>query len=244
MRRIIALTAGAMLTAGAAAAQTPPGCYPDVDESKSQYIVGYGSLMQEASKKRSSPTSGPNRPVRVTGYQRVWNIKGDEIGFSTTFLGVEKDETAYMVAALYLDVNPEDIAGTDKREEFYCRDEVAPEALEVLDGAPLLSNAQIWIYFNREGVDDPPSPRWPVVQSYVDIFISGCMELEKKVVAGKFSNSTFSEECILTTEGWSKYWVNDRPYPRRPWVSQPKAGKIDALLHRMLPEEFDAIRIE
>ena len=237
------LTAALALCATAAAAEDDP-CHPTVDTTKSQYIVGYGSLMETASKERSSPTAGPNRPVRVTGYQRAWNTRGDLIGFSTTYLGVQKAEGVEMNAALYLDVNIADIAGTDEREEYYCRDAVAVEAVDVLDGEPLLSNAQIWIYYNKPEAVHPPTPRWPIVQSYVDIFLTGCLELEKKVVGNRLTNASFSEECILTTDGWSEHWVNDRLYPRRPFIFQKNAGTIDKLIHKMLPDEFDAIRIE
>lgn len=236
------LTAALALFATAAAAED--ACHPEVDTTKSQYIIGYGSLMETASKERSSPTAGPNRPVRVTGYQRAWNTRGGLVGFSTTYLGVQKAEGVEMNAALYLDVNTSDITGTDLREEFYCRDAVAAEAVEVLDGEPLLADAQIWIYYNKPDAVHPPTPRWPIVQSYVDIFLTGCLELEKKVVADRLTNSTFSEECILTTEGWSEHWVNDRLYPRRAFIYQPNASRIDRLIHKMLPDEFDAIRIE
>jgi hypothetical protein len=39
-------------------------------------------------------------------------------------------------------------------------------------------------------------------------------------------------------------WVNDRVYPRRPFVVQPKAFQIDSLLSRELPQYFSRIRIE
>ena len=60
----------------------------------------------------------------------------------------------------------------------------------------------------------------------------------------RLTNASFSEECILTTDGWSEHWVNDRLYPRRPFIFQKNAGTIDKLIHKMLPDEFDAIRIE
>ena len=57
-------------------------------------------------------------------------------------------------------------------------------------------------------------------------------------------NLDFAESCIATTDGWSPHWVNDRLQPRRPFIHQPKASAIDALLHKMVPEQFEEIRIE
>jgi hypothetical protein len=54
--------------------------------------------------------------------------------------------------------------------------------------------------------DNLPSPQFPMVQSYVDICVNGCLEVE-----GKYPCATgFTAEFIATTEAWSRYWVNDR----------------------------------
>lgn len=216
-------------------------CHPVIDESRQQYIVGYGSLMQEASKHRTAPEAGPNRPVLVDGYQRAWNARGSLVGFSTTYLGVRPSHWERMAAAIYHDPDPNDIRATDQREEFYCREAVSPAALHMLDGDPPPENAEVWIYVNKPDAVFPPDERFPIVQSYVDIFITGCMELAQKVRSNEID---FQKGCIETTDGWSTHWVNDRPMPRRPFIFQPKSGAVDALLQRMLPEEFAAIRIE
>lgn len=238
-----ALAALAFLCAPAAV-MAQEVCHPAVDATKTQYIVGYGSLMETASKQRSTPDAGPNHPVMVKGYQRKWNTKGDEIGFSTTYLGVTIDADATMNAAIYITTNVSDITATDEREEYYCRDAVSADAITMLDGTPMLSNSQVWIYYNKPDSRVPPSARWPIVQSYVDIFISGCLELEEQVIDA-YGNASFAEQCVLTTNGWSKHWVNDRIYPRRPFIYRKNAGSIDRLLHKMVPADiFDAIRIE
>ena len=216
-------------------------CHPEVDVMAPQYIVGYGSLMQTASKRRTAPDAGENLPAMVTGYQRAWNTKGSPIGFSTTYLGVQPETDAQMVAALYRVFDIEEIRKTDDREAYYCRDRVQPDQLRVLDGSSVPAVGQIWIYVNKPENVDPPNESFPVVQSYVDIFVTGCFELKQKVVA---ENLDFAEACITTTDGWSAHWVNDRLLPRRPFIHQPKASAIDALLHKMVPEPFEKIRIE
>jgi len=73
----------------------------------------------------------------------------------------------------------------------------------------------------------------------VDIFLGGCLELEEK-----FELKEFAKQCVATSHGWSKHWVNDRIYPRRPFIHEPRAWKIDNLLHDTIPEYFEAITIE
>jgi hypothetical protein len=103
----------------------------------------------------------------------------------------------------------------------------------------LAPDAQAWIYVSRGPAVQLPNAKFPIVQSYVDVFLSGCLEQEERSgVAG------FARECIATTSGWSEHWVNDRLYPRRPFVYQPKARDIDRLLSKELPQYFGRIRLE
>lgn len=216
-------------------------CHPAVDAAKPQFVIGYGSLMETESKRRTAPDTGSNLPVLVTGFARSWNTRGSEVGFSTTYLGADVDASAEMVAALYRVFRVEDIKATDDRESFYCRVAVAADAARMLDGSEVPHTGQIWIYVNKPDAVDLPDERFPIVQSYVDIFMTGCLQLEEKVHGW---NRKFSEECIATTRDWSPHWVNDRLYPRRAFIYQPNAYAIDTLLQKLVPKEFAAVRIE
>lgn len=231
---------GAVLL-GPGSAWSFDACDEAYDETRPQYVVGYGSLMETKSKLRSSPTAGPNIPVVVAGFSREWNIRGEEIGFSTTYLGIVEKTGEEMVATIYRDPSPGDIEGTDMREEYYCRRPVNHDWIDILDDSSLSKDAQVWIYVNKPGSSRPPNSRWPIVQSYVDIFVNGCIELQAQVTRKDFD---FVEQCITTTHGWSKDWVNDRLYPRRPFIYEPNATKIDAVLHKHLPKLFESIEIE
>ena len=237
-RMLAAGLALALLGRGAALAES---CHPQVDPERPQYFVGYGSLMQTASKRRTAPNTGVNLPVMVSGYERAWNTRGSKIGFSTTYLGVRPEPGATMAAALYRTFALDDIAATDAREAYYCREAVDPAAIRMLDGSAAPEGGQIWIYINKPDAVFPPDADFPIVQSYVDIFLGGCLELAEKVVG---QNIDFAEQCVTTTAGWSGHWVNDRLHPRRPFAAEPMAGRIDALLHRLVPEAFGSIRIE
>ena len=274
---------GAAVAALPQAAAANVDCHPEVDENRPQFIVGYGSLMEEASKRRSAPNSGANHPAHVTGFQRAWNTQGNKIGFSTTYLGVDapratelerrvadSSDVPEMVAAVYQNLDPSGMTSVDKREAYYCRYPVRLDQVTLLDGWRLPEDAQIWIYaLKPDDLGNPATERWPIVQSYVDIFITGCLNLGKRVTMPMGPNGAakaeateaveapsleevdarskqFARACIQTTKGWSGYWVNDRIYPRRAFIYQPNASKIDQILHDTVPtsELFSFIRIE
>ena len=122
----------------------------------------------------------------------------------------------------------------------YCRASVAVPDIKLLESDFVPEpNGQTWIYVSKpQGVALPDS-HYPIVQSYVDIFVSGCLEQEER-----FGLAEFSQQCLSTTTDWSEHWVNDRIYPRRPFVFQPKARQIDNLLSKPLQQYFSHIRIE
>ena len=224
------------------AAQVAPQtkvCHPVVDANKPQYTVGYGSLMEDASRRRTAPNTGEALPVMVTGFERSFNARGGEVGFSTTFLGVTEVPEAKMVAAVYRVFNASDMTATDAREEMYCRVGVLAEQLRMLDGSSV-QQGQYWIYVNKPEAVKPATERFPIVQSYVDIFLTGCQQLGRRASAFE---GDLMRECIITTKGWSQYWVNDRIFPRRPFFHQPNAGAIDLMLQNHVPE-FQSVKIE
>lgn len=217
----------------------PDECHPELNQEKSQYIIGYGSLMERDSKLSTEPDAGINLPVLVTGFQRAWNTHGV---YPTTYLGVTAVESAAMAAALYRDfLDADGNLASDARELDYCRAAVEPAKVRMLDGSVVPAGSEIWIYVTKPTSLALPDSNHPIVQSYVDIFITGCLQLQERVGDPDLD---FVEQCILTTDGWSPHWVNDRVYPRRPFGAQPNAFKIDHYLNTLLPEIVKEIRIE
>lgn len=98
---------------------------------------------------------------------------------------------------------------------------------------------QIWIYVVPPDRVATPSADFPIVQSYVDIMLGGCLEIEKN-----FAIAQFAEMCVTTTTGWSQHWVNDRIYPRRPFIYQPRSREIDQMLGTILPDLLPLRKIE
>jgi hypothetical protein len=218
---------------------TSSECNVPPDSSQSQYVIGYGSLMQDESRKRTSPQAGPVHPVEVKGYKRGWFVRGDAVGFGATYLGVLPDRESHFNAVIY-QVDPAELIATDAREASYCRTGIAISDIEPLErGSFPTPDGQAWIYVSRPRNVATPDSRYPIVQSYVDIFVSGCLEQEQR-----FGLTDFSQQCLSTTAGWSEHWVNDRVYPRRPFIFQPKARQIDNLLSKQLRQYFSHIKIE
>jgi hypothetical protein len=213
-------------------------CKPAPEFGRPQFLIGYGSLMQDESRARTAPRAGKAFPTLVRGFRRGWFARGAATGFGTTYLGVVGDAESRINAVIYA-VDVEEVAATDVRESSYCRQIVDGAQVLPLASEPPSAEAQIWIYVSALEDIAVPDSRFPVVQSYVDIFVGGCLEQEQR-----FKVDGFARQCLTSTTDWSYYWVNDRIYPRRPYVHQPKAREIDKLLSEQLPEQFSRIRIE
>jgi hypothetical protein len=213
-------------------------CHPKPDPALTQYIIGYGSIIQSQSKRQTDPSSGESRPVRIKGYRRGWFARGLSTGFSTTYLGIVPEKAKHFNGVFFRVNGLDSLIRYDQRERYYCRKLVPRSTMESLDGAPLPSG-QFWVYALKPSAQAVPSTQYPIVQSYVDIFLSGCFE-----IAEKYHLKNFSTECVVSTTNWSKYWVNDRLYPRRPFVFEPKAIEIDGLLAKKVPETFSQVKIE
>lgn len=218
-------------------AEDGQACHPVVDVGQAQFLVGYGSLMQIQSRQRTTVVSGAGIPVRVSGYVRGWNVRGSLVDM-TTYLGVTPNLAGRFNAALYRMPDRQEVLATDLRESGYCRVQVAPNQIEML-GLDAPPTGQVWLYRVRDGQAMLPDRAYPIVQSYVDVFLSGCME-----VGEESGVPDFAAECVQSTQDWPQYWVNDRIMPRRPALHQPLAGRIDRLLERWAPEALKARVIE
>jgi hypothetical protein len=196
------------------------------------YVFGYGSLLERASRTRTNPDAIGAWPARVTGYQRGWFHQfADSIGSTCTYLGAVQAKGQTINGVVYA-VN--DIEATKQRETGYTAIALAQDEIEMLDGGGSLNigtDLKVYIFVsNPESISktNAPTPTFPIVQSYVDICINGCLELEALYRGVK---DKFAKEFIQTTTGWNANWVNDRLYPRRPFIYAPTASAIDKALN-------------
>ena len=213
-------------------------CHPKINHHLPQYIIGYGSLIEEQSKKRTDPTAKENRPVLIKGYQRTWGVHSNFPGLNTTFLSVSKNKSSFFNGVIYQLSNPENIQQFDQREMIYCRKKLRIDEINLLSGT-LPAQKQVWIYVPMKKYQQIPTYDYPIVQSYVDVFMRGCLQIEKQ-----FKINNFAKNCIKTTAQWPNYWVNDRIFPRSPSLYEPYALKIDTLLKEILPQQFKHIKPE
>lgn len=203
-------------------------CHPEVSQKDNNYIIGYGSLMQRESRKSTHPNAMDVYPVEVKGFKRIWGIHGQN--YKTTFLTVIKDKDSYLNAVYYPSADYE-ILGADEREIGYCRILISRNDLNPL-GLSSMPEGKYWIYVRDEDKISSPSIEYPIVQSYVDIFLDGCIQIGNTYLLPKFL-----ENCVVQTYGWPKevgFWLNDRQFPRRPFRT-PNAFYIDKILSKNFP---------
>jgi Gamma-glutamyl cyclotransferase, AIG2-like len=187
-----------------------------------QYIFGYGSLIELSSRAATGET-GQMHPVRVANVQRAWHVVSPN-GY--TLVGVTSRPGASCNGVL-VQVQPHVLPHFDQRERRYHRVMIPQQSVTSLSGERL-SSATIWAYVtSRPG---EPSHAYPLVQSYIDVILTGCLAI----------GLDFAVEFIETTSGWESTWLNDRRHPRyvRALAHSPQANDIDRQLQALVPHAF------
>jgi hypothetical protein len=205
-----------------------------------QFIFGYGSLIESRSRSMTSPSALYASPVNIAGIQRGWFAQVVSASLSPTYLGAVSDPN-FNCNGVILKVSQRELEAFDNRESGYRRERIDQKNITMLDGSKSAPEGDIWFYAVTE--KRFASPEFPIVQSYVDICLNGCLEIEATYPLAK--EAEFAEMFLRTSTDWSKYWVNDRIYPRRASIYLPNASKIDYLIKKALGEEmFSNIEIE
>jgi hypothetical protein len=200
------------------------------------FIVGYGSLINSPSRNDTAGKTIPAIPIRVLpsfGFIRSWNTRNPSARFTT--LGLRKPnagEAAMTINGVLYPVEGQDMAKYDQREgSKYIRMEVPPSQIEPVGWQRLPEGGKFWVYVPLLPVADGGTGRpgeglplavaeFPLLQSYIDVVVEGGLEYGPE----------FAREILETTDGWSRFWLNDRELPHRPWVHDPQAAKVDELL--------------
>ena len=228
------------------------------------YIFGFGSIMnttthvpwlQTSPADTSSKEKVASLPGAVVtlkksfGYSRHWNFRSST-GF--TALGVSKAETeqeASDINGVLFQVPQSMIPSFDRREVGYQKVAIPLECLELHAQQPencneqanfrLTSKDRLWIYVPLPSHCADVDENHPLLQSYVDTVLQGCLE---------WGSESMAEEFVQTTGGWSSFFLNDTPSSRRPWLFRKEYNTIDRLLakyselthygDRKHPEEF------
>jgi hypothetical protein len=207
---------------------------------KQQFIFGYGSFLESRSRVMTSPSALYASPVNVAGIQRGWFGRVVSASLSPTYLGAVS-EPSFNCNGVIFKVSRQELEAFDNHESGYKRERIDQKYITMLDGSKSAPEGDIWFYAVTE--KRFASPEFPIVQSYVDICLNGCLEIEAAYPLAK--EAEFADTFLRTSTNWSKYWVNDRIYPRQPFIYLPNASKIDHLIQKALGEEmFTNIEIE
>lgn len=212
------------------------------------YIFGYGSLLETESRKRTNPLVDKVYPLKIHGFLRGWFARTGVEGLTTTFLGCVKATKDSFVNGIIYEVSQEELNELDKREKGYKRILVTSEAIE--DYFSIINSTDNVFVYSNEFLNNNipneslPTRDYPIVQSYVDMCIHGCIEIESAHNSPLIKD--FTKDFIQSTKYWSKWWVNDRIFPRRPFIYRPDAYKIDELLKLYLDNKnlFNSIYFE
>jgi len=208
------------------------------------WLFGYGSILSEASRLATLAADSSEEPslaavVEISaaaGFVREWNFRAPS-GF--TAVGLRRSpETATAICGVLFEVGSDCALGRfDAREKGYDRVQLEPSQVSVLDGhaaataelerararraedAIGVEDHLFWVYVPRE--TQPASDEFPICQTYVDVCLSGCLERGGHELANRW---------VVTTGGWSQYWLNDAPMSRRPWLHRPRHAEVDAVL--------------
>jgi cation transport regulator ChaC len=239
-RKAIALfgisAAGIAAEANPATAHSRAGELDKVGGSaRPQYIFGYGSLVQRQSRMGTSAEAEFASPVIVHGVSRGWFDQTGGPSWNPTYLGavLEKDSVCNGVI---FPVASAEFAAYGEREVGYQLTKIDPSQITMLDGSQTVPEADIWFYGNTE--KRFPSSEHPIVQSYVDVCLDGCLEIEGMYPLARQAN--FAEQFVKITSNWQPPWINDRIYPWRPSVCVPRASQIDALIQKVLGKDLFA----
>ena len=230
--------------------------------SPRDYIFGYGSLICQHSRSLTATQSRGGEavvvvatPVLVRGLERVWSVRAPAF----CAMGVQFRPHAECVGVLVpVPVHSsEELARLDERELGYQR--VLLDRNNVVRVPFLLDDQDdndhyyscekhnavfssgscsdgvinIWCYVQEEEWNSPPTAESPLVQSYIDTILRGCLDY----------NEEFAVSFIQKTAGWkTPHYVDDRHrpiYPRGdPEWSRQHASRLDDLLHKHLKDWF------
>jgi len=109
-------------------------------------------------------------------FSRRWNAQDRNI----TYLGVVRESGEKFNGVAFGVSDLDTLRRFDRREGLYCREEVDPTQVKLLvneqsfEGKlPDKNNVQYWIYTVKPDKNKKPTEKCPIVQSYVDIFLSG-----------------------------------------------------------------------
>ncbi len=197
--------------------------------TEKNFIFGYGSLINGNNRKLTGHT-GYALPIRVQGVRRSWGLAVVESGMMAVCLTL--DQASYCNGML-VEVDLPELIKFDERELIhgYERGRLQNDLIASI-GVDEVPTGAFWVYRKKINISSAVMTQYPIFQSYVDVILSGCLDV----------GLDFAREFILTTTGWETVWVNDRSSPRYPRAMKivSRQNEIDTLLMEMIPKAFES----
>lgn len=163
------------------------------------FVFGYGSIINYGT--RTVESLREDMAVRVSGLSRGWFQRIESL--STTSLGVVERDGASCNGVL-VEVSPELLAELDNREEDYVRETLDHKNIELLTDGKLEDETTVYVYKTTH--PEPATEEFPIVQSYVDMVLYGCLA----------HGEEFAEEFVKTTEFSDAPLIDDADKPKHP----------------------------
>jgi len=191
------------------------------------WCFGYGSLVESYHDKAKF--------VEVSiHYRRVWNAWNTKA--RATFLGLEKTEKKTKInGVIYPIYTKAEIEELNDREQGYDHLTIKFRDVKILnqglneDVRRMKVDSTMEIFaFVPQTAGNAPNAMFPILQSYIDLCTNGFLRFRKKNQKRNCKDPV--RRFLDTTSGWSRYMLNDRPIPRRPWVYQKNGAIIDDYL--------------
>ncbi len=162
-----------------------------------EFLFGYGSLINSNARPEIVTPQNGALPAFVSGYRRFWNSYSLS-GYAVVAI---EPETLSRCNGVLLPVAQEDFLKLDAREAQYDRVQINTKDCALQNGMSLPADSRIWAYAVRVTVT--PDEHSPILQSYLDVILQGCLEY----------GEDFAEEFIKTTHGWDAPRKADREHP-------------------------------
>lgn len=149
-------------------------------DKASTFQFGYGSLINKRYQKELSDWCGAQViPVRIKanwGMRRAWNFRHPEA--KLTALGLEKDpDGGTTINGVIYPVSDAALVKLATREVGYGQLQIPIEMIEAVSWQRLPDHISHVICYGVEASNcGPPNPMRPIVQSYVDVCLEGCLD--------------------------------------------------------------------
>lgn len=159
------------------------------------YIFGYGSLINPASRALTGQT-GQAIPAIARGLVRYWGKVDDSYHHSPLVVAQGEGN----INGVLLAIDERTLMEFDRREQGYQR--IALPSDQICAQSGFDRNQPIWVYIKER--HEPPCSKIPVMQTYVDTVLAGCLEISE----------SFAKRFVESTLGWHFPRENDRAFPK------------------------------